>query len=661
MKLRWKAIVLSCVALVFAGVVIWYFVHAELVARQLVKDATACRMRAEQGDAESQFRLGSMYYHGQGVSRNYHEALDWYSKAAAQGNIQAEYAIGQLYYHAYGVSQDYVEAVHWYRRAADHGYARAQASLGGVYYRGNGVPKDYVEAVRWFRKAAEQGDARGQYDLGFMYEHGYGVSQDRGEANRLFRQAAAQGNEAASRAIDLNETHGPAANKTALSLMFFVGLLFLLLLYLQRLHLRRRRPDILSNTRKGSFHLVRLAGIDVFLHWSWFVAAAYEVSARGRHYPSVAWNIAEYLALFLIVTFHEFGHALACRQVGGTANKVVLWPLGGVAYVEPPLRPAATLWSIAAGPLVNVVLGAGAYGLLLWIRHAGWSAVVPHAYRLLWAVCFMNLGLLIFNLLPIYPLDGGQILRSLLWFVLGRARSLTVTAVLGLVGAVGLIAVAVLLHSFWIGLISLYMVMNCWAGIQQAQILSRLESPPPALCGRLGEEYTEITDPRTQSRVRARHSSNIASLQALGFQHFAFRVETLPPYSAILKFPIVLMLLSKEVLVFPKPARLGVANILLIHSSPSSIAEVTGLGISFHSVFIDGTLLISSNYHSPLSPGTNCRIIKNPGPQTVEEAWVAHTQKAGELGAQGLILRSLSSFADYVEIEKMKLGMVIDT
>src|SRR5260370_17491400 len=91
----------------------------------------------------------------------------------------------------------------------------------------------------------------------------------------------------------------------------------------------------------------------------------------------------------------------------------------------------------------------------------------------------MNLGLLIFNLLAIYPLDGGQILRSLLWFVLGRARSLKVVAALGLLGAAGLIVVAFWLHSFWIGLISLYMVMNCWTGLQQAQILSRSASSSP--------------------------------------------------------------------------------------------------------------------------------------------------------------------------------------
>jgi Zn-dependent protease len=75
-----------------------------------------------------------------------------------------------------------------------------------------------------------------------------------------------------------------------------------------------------------------------------------------------SWSIAEYLGLFLIVLTHEFGHAMACRQVGGTANRIMLWPLGGVAYVDPPQRPGAMLWSIAAGPLVNVALIPVFYG-----------------------------------------------------------------------------------------------------------------------------------------------------------------------------------------------------------------------------------------------------------------------------------------------------------
>src|ERR1035437_6600168 len=90
-------------------------------------------------------------------------------------------------------------------------------------------------------------------------------------------------------------------------------------------------PKLMTNIRQGSIHLFRVAGVDVYLHWAWFLVAAFEISNRTG-YSSLIWNVLEYLALFLIVMLHEYGHALACRQVGGTANQIVLWPLGGVAY-----------------------------------------------------------------------------------------------------------------------------------------------------------------------------------------------------------------------------------------------------------------------------------------------------------------------------------------
>jgi Zn-dependent protease len=227
--------------------------------------------------------------------------------------------------------------------------------------------------------------------------------------------------------------------------------------------------------------LFRFAGIDLFLHWSWFLVAAYEINGRTRTYSSLTWNFLEYLSLFLIVMLHEYGHALACRQVGGNANRIVLWPLGGVAYVDPPPRPGATLWSIAAGPLVNVALIPILLGLGFLSRDLGWAAAMPNVHALLRAVWFMNLSLLIFNMLPIYPLDGGQILRALLWFVLGRARSLMVTTFIGFAGVVGLIALAIWIHSLWFGILSVFILTNCWRGLQHARALSRLGKLPRRL------------------------------------------------------------------------------------------------------------------------------------------------------------------------------------
>jgi Zn-dependent protease len=190
------------------------------------------------------------------------------------------------------------------------------------------------------------------------------------------------------------------------------------------------------------------------------------------------WNVLEYLALFCIVLMHEFGHSLACRQVGGQADRIVLWPLGGVAYVNPPERPGAMLWSLAAGPLVNVILIPVLLGLGTLMRAAGVFNVSPDALRLMYAITVINFGLLIFNLMPVYPLDGGQILRSLLWFVLGRAWSLTVATVLGFVGVAALVLLAVAEQSIWTGAIAAFMLLNCWNGLRYALRLIRIGRAP---------------------------------------------------------------------------------------------------------------------------------------------------------------------------------------
>ncbi len=243
------------------------------------------------------------------------------------------------------------------------------------------------------------------------------------------------------------------------------------------------------NIRKGSLHLFRFSGIDVFLHWSWFLVAAYEIQDRATSYSSLSWNALEYLALFLIVMLHEFGHALACRQVGGTSNQIVLWPLGGVAYVDPPQRPGATLWSLAAGPLVNVALLPILYVLDRACKSAGWAETTPNGYQLsALRVAASILALLIFNMLPIYPLDGGQILRSLLWFGIGRARSLLAATIIGFVSVAGLIALAVWSQSVWfevsgssprgLRVLAAFILLNCWSGLQHALALSRVAKLP---------------------------------------------------------------------------------------------------------------------------------------------------------------------------------------
>src|SRR5271165_4349132 len=157
----------------------------------------------------------------------------------------------------------------------------------------------------------------------------------------------------------------------------------------------------MNNLTAGSFRLFRIAGIQVYLHWSWLVVAYFEIGSRVNKYESMSWNVIEYLALFGIVLLHEFGHALACRQVGGEASRIMLWPLGGVAFVQPPPRPGALLWSIAAGPLVNVILVPLTVVAFAIASGAGLRNEYPDFVHFLLSIAVINIGLLIFNLLPI--------------------------------------------------------------------------------------------------------------------------------------------------------------------------------------------------------------------------------------------------------------------
>ena len=104
---------------------------------------------AEQGNAEAQYRLGTLYAEGKGVERNDATAFMWMQRAATQGNASAQYDVGASYIEGAGVKKDESEAAKWFKRAANQGMVYAQFNLGLLYASGSGVPQDNVEALKW--------------------------------------------------------------------------------------------------------------------------------------------------------------------------------------------------------------------------------------------------------------------------------------------------------------------------------------------------------------------------------------------------------------------------------------------------------------------------------------------------------------------------------
>ena len=123
---------------------------------------------------------------------NFTQAVQLLRPWAERGDAQGQYGLGLMHYHGRGVAQDDTKAREWLEKAAAQGYAQAQFNLGVMYASGRGVAQDYAKAREWWEKAAAQGDVGAQYNLGVMYRDGLGGTQDDAKAREWFEQAAAQ-------------------------------------------------------------------------------------------------------------------------------------------------------------------------------------------------------------------------------------------------------------------------------------------------------------------------------------------------------------------------------------------------------------------------------------------------------------------------------------
>jgi len=155
------------------------------------------RKAANDGDVETQYRLGMFYLNGTGDDKNLEEAEKFFRLAAKQGDEKAQFgllSLGSRYETGKEVVENLPKAVELYREVADQGNAWAQANLGFCYDTGKGVEKNPAEAARFYQLAADQGDARAQYNLGLFYlNERNGVWKDTTKGILLVCQAANQG------------------------------------------------------------------------------------------------------------------------------------------------------------------------------------------------------------------------------------------------------------------------------------------------------------------------------------------------------------------------------------------------------------------------------------------------------------------------------------
>jgi len=187
---------------------------------------------------------------------------------------------------------------------------------------------------------------------------------------------------------------------------------------------------------KWSWKLGEYRGIGVYMHATFLILLGFIVLSHwsaGHSVSKTLEGIGFIFALFTCVVLHEFGHALMAGRYGIKTRDITLLPIGGVARLERmPNEPLQELWVALAGPLVNVVIAAG---LFVWIRFADAFAPPeplsvtsgPFLERLM----VVNVMLVVFNMLPAFPMDGGRVLRALLATRMDYARATQIAASIG--------------------------------------------------------------------------------------------------------------------------------------------------------------------------------------------------------------------------------------
>ncbi len=236
----------------------------------------------------------------------------------------------------------------------------------------------------------------------------------------------------------------------------------------------------------GSFRIGSIAGIDIYVHISWIIILVFLTvtlstgwfPALSPGFPASTYLLLGFVAailLFVSVLLHELAHSLVARRQGLPVKNIVLFIFGGVSNIEQePHSPGTEFFMAFVGPLVSLIIGAICFGLLTLVR-----GTHSPTEDLLTYLASANILLGIFNLLPGFPLDGGRVLRSIIWKVTGNAyRATQVATVVGQIIAYLFIFAGIWLFFFsrnaldgiWLGFIGWFLLSSAQSARTQATL-----------------------------------------------------------------------------------------------------------------------------------------------------------------------------------------------
>jgi Zn-dependent protease/predicted transcriptional regulator len=252
-----------------------------------------------------------------------------------------------------------------------------------------------------------------------------------------------------------------------------------------------------------AFRIAQVRGIDIKVHITFFLILVlggiqWAGSTPGNPAEGILFGVVLTLLLFACVTLHELGHSIAAQYYNIPVKEIVLLPLGGVALISKnPEKPLHELIIAAAGPLVNVVIAALLFGVVAFTGMAptsmndlGRLLEGPSLQTMLLWLLAANVSLVLFNLIPAFPLDGGRILRALLAMGIGMPRATRIASVIGQVAAIGLGIWGITSGNFLLIIIAVFIFMG--AGQEAAMASATQASATNVLhTMRVGDAYNK--------------------------------------------------------------------------------------------------------------------------------------------------------------------------
>ncbi len=219
---------------------------------------------------------------------------------------------------------------------------------------------------------------------------------------------------------------------------------------------------------KTSLLVGRFAGIPLKIHWSFsliFLYVFYISVDEGLDYAGISFISLLILSVFVCVILHEYGHALTARRYGVQTKDILVTPIGGIArLMKMPDKPIQEVWIALAGPAVNVVI-ALLLAIALWITGLPQNLDIDLLDQMAWqdmtklfmtTLLMMNGILVIFNMLPAFPMDGGRVLRALISMRYSKKRATQIASYLGQIISIVFIGIGFWKNNYSLGFIGFF-------------------------------------------------------------------------------------------------------------------------------------------------------------------------------------------------------------